>query len=84
MATEIEFVECSSVSITYDATGKATVSFTIIKNNRNNLSNDYNTFWTDLGGVKFTNGNVMSAIQQPFVGSGGWNQWQMQWEGIGE
>jgi len=81
---EIEFVECSSLSISYDASGKATVSFTVIRNDKNDLGRDYNRYWGNLGGVNFTDGNVMSAVQQPFVGSGGWNQWQLQWEGVGK
>jgi hypothetical protein len=76
----IEFIDCGSLSISYDATGKATISCSIIRNDAAGLQNDYNT-WR-LGGV-FFDGNVMGLNQSPMIGSGGWNQWQLRWEGVG-
>lgn len=80
MAEFVEFVECGSLSISYDATGKATISCSVIKSDDNNLSKSYED-WR-LGGVTFY-GNVMNLAQSPIFGSGGWCRWQLQWEGIG-
>jgi hypothetical protein len=80
MATEsTEFIECGTVSISYDATGKASVSFSVISTNGRSIGN-YNSLY--FGGVSFS-GNIMGAEAAPLRGSGGWKQWQMQWAGIG-
>jgi hypothetical protein len=76
----VEFIECPSLSISYDATGKAAVSLAVIRDNMGNLGGTYNSeTW---GGVRFTLG-VMGATQQAIMGSGGWAQWSLQMEGIG-
>jgi len=76
----IEFIECPSLSISYDATGKASVSLTVIRDNMGDLQGTYNAeTW---GGVRFTVG-VMAATQQAIIGSGGWAQWSLQMEGVG-
>lgn len=81
MATEnVEFIDCGSLSISYDATGKATISCNVIRSNSGGLVKDYNT-WR-LGNVYF-DGNVMSLNQSVMLGSGGWHQWQLRWEGVG-
>jgi hypothetical protein len=81
MAIEnVEFIDCGSLSISYDATGKATISCTVVRSDSNFLRKDYNDW--HLGGVRF-DGNVMSLNQAAMLGSGGWHQWQLQWEGIG-
>jgi len=80
MAEEIEFIDCATLNISYDATGKATVSFTVIRNDDELLKKSYiDRNW---GTVQFDL-IVMRAAQQPMIGSGGWCQWQMQLEGIG-
>jgi hypothetical protein len=77
----IEFIECPSLSISYDATGKASVSLTVIRDDMDDLSGTYtNESW---GGVEFTVG-IMGATQQAIIGSGGWAQWSLQLEGVGE
>jgi len=76
----VEFIECPSLSISYDATGKASVSLAVIKDDMSDLSGTYNNeTW---GGVRFTVG-VMGATQQAIMGSGGWAQWSLQMEGVG-
>jgi hypothetical protein len=81
MATEnVEFIDCGSLSISFDATGKATISCNIIRSDSGSLQNNYN-MWS-LGGVSF-DGSVMSLNQAPMIGSGGWNQWSLRWEGVG-
>lgn len=76
----IEFIECPSLSISYDATGKASVSLAVIRNDMGDLAGTYNNeTW---GGVTFTLG-VMAASQQVIMGSGGWAQWSIQMEGVG-
>lgn len=75
-----EFIECSSLSISYDATGKASISLTVVKDDMNGLQDTYTDgSW---GEVRFTVG-VMSANQQAIMGSGGWAQWSLQLEGVG-
>jgi len=74
-----EFVECASLSIQYDAVGKASVSFTVIKNSNSEVTG-YKTF--NYGGVDF-NGVIMRKEQQYIRGSGKWFQWSMQWQGVG-
>jgi hypothetical protein len=77
----IEFIECPSLSISYDATGKASVSLVVIKDDMGDLDGTYNSeIW---GGVTFTLG-VMAASQQAIMGSGGWAQWSLQMEGVGD
>jgi len=81
MATEnVEFIDCGSLSISFDATGKATISCNVLRSDSDELHDDYNTW--NFGSVYF-DGNVMSLNQQSLVGSDGWHQWQLQWEGIG-
>ncbi len=80
MAELVEFIECGGLSITYEANGRASINANIIKSNTNALTTNYNT-WS-LGGVSFV-GNVMSASQKPMIGSGGWGQWQLNWQGVG-
>ena len=82
MATEkeIEFIDCGSLSISYDATGKVSISMTVVRNDSKSLRNIYTRrTW---GQVNFST-VLMSAAQQPMIGSGGWNQWSLQLEGIG-
>jgi len=76
----IEFIDCGSLSISFDATGKATISCNVIRNDSGSLVNDYNS-WS-FGSVHF-DGNIMGLNQSPIIGSGGWNQWQLRWEGVG-
>lgn len=80
MATEIiEFPDCGSLSISFDATGKATASLTVLRNDHNPLQKDYtNKMW---GGTSFDL-IVMTASPSPIVGSN-WSQWSLNMEGIG-
>lgn len=81
MAEEIEFVDCGSLSISYDATGKASVALTVVRNDRNTIRGIYtNKRW---GGTQFDL-IVMSSSQNALIGSGGWSEWALQMEGIGE
>jgi len=76
----VEFIDCSSLSISYDATGKATVSITVIRDDRNQITSTYtNRTW---GGVRF-DCVLMSSAQRPMIGTGGWSEWSLQMEGVG-
>ena len=76
----VEFIDCSSLSISYDATGKATISMTVVRDDRNPLSSTYtNRRW---GGVRF-DCVLMGSSQRPMIGSGGWSEWSLQLEGVG-
>ncbi len=81
MADEaIEFIDCATISIQYSATGAASVSFVVVKNDTNTLENDYSA--PTFGGVNF-DGIIMSAVQRVIIGSGGWCEWQIQLQGVG-
>jgi hypothetical protein len=75
----VEFIDCASLAISYDATGKATVSMTVLRDDSNEISySSYtNRVW---GSTRFTT-VITSAAQKPMIGSGGWNQWSVQMEG---
>lgn len=73
-----EFVECGGWSVSFDPTGKATMSATIITSS-NNIGGNYNS-WSE-GGRSFT-GSVMTLKGSPMIGSGGWVQWAIGWQGI--
>lgn len=79
MAESAEFIDCGSISIQYDATGRASVSFVVVTN-KESLGKTYTSL--EFGGVSFT-GSLMSAVQKPIIGSGGWFEWQMQLQGVG-
>jgi len=76
----IEFIDCSTISIQYEATGKATLSFTVVRSDINALEKLYTTL--SFGGVTF-NGVLMSASKKPIVGGEGWTEWQLQIQGVG-
>ena len=80
MPDDIEFIDCASLSIQYDATGIASLSFVVLKNSMENLTGTYTILTA--GGVDFE-GVIMSKIQTPIIGSGGWCQWQVQVRGVG-
>jgi hypothetical protein len=76
----IEFIDCGSLSISYDATGKASISLTVVRDDPGVLRNTYtNRVW---GHVLFST-IIMNETQSPIIGSGGWNQWSIQMEGVG-
>ena len=68
MATEyIEFIDCTTLSISYDIMGIATVSYNLIRNRPGVKA------WHPLyyGGQKFE-GYISSVNMQPIVGTDGW------------
>jgi len=77
----VEFIECASISIGYDVTGKVSISMTVVRDDMSNLTGNY----TDqtFGGVDFDLG-VLSANQTIIMGSGDWAQWSLQLEGVGD
>jgi hypothetical protein len=83
--TEVEFIDCGSLSINYDATGKVTISLSIVANVKDvngnaALKGQYDDrTWGD---VDFDY-VIMSANPAPIIGSRGWYQWGLQMEGIG-
>lgn len=80
-----EFIDCGTVSIQYDTTGKATISFVIVTDETGELGKTYTSL--SFGGVSFT-GSIMSATKKPILGSGdgkghAWFEWQMTLQGVG-
>lgn len=75
----VEFMECASLSIQYDATGKASISFTIVRDSSSEVTGYRHH---NYGGVSF-DGVIMRKEQQYIRGSSNWFQWSMQWQGIG-
>jgi hypothetical protein len=81
MTTEIiEFADCGSLSISFDATGKATVSLVVLRNDNNivNISRYTNRTW----GYTSFDLIAMSMSPSPIVGTT-WKQWSLNMEGIG-
>jgi len=82
----IEFIDCSTISIQYDATGRASLSFTVVRSDLEALQKTYTNL--TFGGVTFE-AVIMSASMKPVVGSAsppvseGWAEWQMQMQGVG-
>jgi len=77
---EIEFIDCGSLNISYDATGKASVSFNVVKNNGETSLDRYtNPEW---GGVNFDL-MVLNSNQKALIGSRGWYEWSLQLAGVG-
>jgi len=76
----IEFIDCSTISIQYDATGKASLSFTVVRSDIEALQRVYTTII--FGNVTFQ-GALMSANMKPILGGEGWTEWQMQIQGVG-
>ncbi len=80
MAENIEFPECGSLSITYDVTGVASASLSVIRDDSATLQYTYNReTW---GAVPFDL-VVARNDQRPILGSGGWYRWQVQMQGLG-
>jgi len=80
----VEFIDCGTVSIQYDTTGRATISFVVVTDN-DILSGRYTSL--SFGGINFT-GAIMGAVQRPIIGSGdgegtAWFEWQMTLQGVG-
>lgn len=83
----VEFIDCSSINVQYDATGKAMVSFVVVKNNTDAI--DVDTYKSVcFGFVKFE-GVLMSVTQKPVIGSYSqatgemWVEWQLNLQGVG-
>ena len=77
----VEFIDCGSLSVSYNVNGVASISFVVLKDDSNNIvTSSYED--PSYGGVYF-DGVVVRATQQPIIGSGGWNQWQIQVEAVG-
>jgi hypothetical protein len=80
MAESIEFIDCGSLSISYDAEGVASVNLTVVRDDDLSLQRSYT--YRRWAGIQFDLG-LMRAQQQPIIGSGGWNQWSLQLQGVG-
>lgn len=76
----IEFIDCSTISIQYEATGKATVSFTVLRSDTEALKNLYTR--VTFGNVTFI-GVLMNANKKVIPGGEGWTEWQLQIQGVG-
>ncbi len=76
-----EFIDCGSLSISYDATGKASVSLTVLRCDANEI--DYSSYnsGNTWGGVRFSL-ITTAASQKPITGSS-WHEWGLSMEGVG-
>jgi hypothetical protein len=75
----VEFIDCGSLSISFDVTGKATISLGVLRDDRNELQDTYtNRTW---GGTAF-DCVLMNVSQRPVLGSA-WSEWSLQMEGVG-
>ena len=69
---EIEFIECGSLSISYDVLGLASVSFTVVTN-EDFLNQEYTTL--TVGDLIFT-GYITGVSAKPILGTS-WFEWGM-------
>lgn len=74
-----EFIDCGSLSITYDATGKASISYVVLSDLPFLTNNYTHRKW---GGINF-NCVMMNVVQRPIIGSRNWFEWSLQMEGVG-
>ena len=72
MAEIIEFIECSSLNISYDVLGLASVSFTVVTNS-DVLTEDYTSI--GVGDLTFT-GYISGATAKPILSTDWW-EWGM-------
>jgi len=75
----VEFIDCGSLSITYDATGKASISFSVLTDN-DKLTDDYTD--KEWGSIRF-DCVITNVMQRPIIGSKKWFEWSIQMEGVG-
>jgi hypothetical protein len=77
---QIEFIDCGSLSLNYDATGRVSISLSIVKNSAGvDLDKYSNLTW---GEVEFDT-VVTNASQKALVGSINWYEWSLQLSGVG-
>ena len=69
MAEDVEFIDCTSLSISYDIMGIATVNFTVVKNSPGFPTTSMNVI--SAGGRVFE-GYVTSASLTPIPNAAGW------------
>jgi len=75
----VEFIDCASLSINYDTTGKVGMGMTILKDSSSAIN--YSSYTsTSFGSVSF-NLILTSAFQKPMLG-GPWFEWGLQLEGV--
>ena len=74
---DIEFIECGSLSISYDVLGLASVSFTVVTNFLSNPAEDTIQNYTTLtvGDLTFT-GYITGVSLKPILGTS-WYEWGM-------
>ena len=75
----VEFIDCGSLSISYDATGKASISFSVVTDS-NTLVQDYTD--REWGHIRF-DCVITNVSQRPIIGSKKWFEWSIQMEGVG-
>jgi len=75
----VEFIDCASLSINYDVTGKVTMGMTVLKDSSGDIN--YSSYTSSsFGAVAFTL-ILTSAFQKPIIG-GPWFEWGLQLEGV--
>jgi hypothetical protein len=75
----VEFIDCPSLSVNYDVTGKVTASITIIKDDPGEIT--WNNYKDPTWGGQSFDFIIMGATQSPIVGSNSWYEWSLQMEG---
>jgi hypothetical protein len=76
----VEFIDCSSLSINYDVTGKVTASFTVVKDDSGPPV--WSTYKSPTWGGETFDLVIMGATRKYVQGSNGWYDWSMQTEGV--
>ena len=76
----VEFIDCGSLSVNYDATGKASLAFSVVTDH-DELMDDYTD--REWGRVRF-DCVIRNISRRPIIGSRKWFEWSIQMEGVGE
>ncbi len=77
----VEFAECSSLSISYDATGKVSASLNVLRDDSNEIN--YDSYTDSRWGNENFDLIIMAASQRPIIG-GPWHEWGLSMEGVTE
>jgi len=76
----VEFIDCASLSINYDVTGKVTASITVVKDDSGPPT--WNLYKSPTWGSENFDFVIMGANRKYINGSNGWYDWSMQLEGV--
>jgi len=78
----VEFIDCASLSINYDVTGKVTASLTVVKDDSGPPT--WGLYKSPTWGSENFDFVIMGANRKTIIGSNGWYDWGLQMEGVAD